>query len=101
MKLKITGNIVRMEEAQMDEYGRFDEEKEAIFIRAGLKGLQRHRTELHEILHAIWLEFDLPKHEEETCVRRLEAGLTAFVMDNPQYAMKLFGALTRFAATRD
>lgn len=97
MKLKIGGNVLRIVEAEMDEYGRFDEERQKIFIRSGLEGLQRHRTELHEILHAIWNEYDLPTENEESCVRRLEAGIAAFVMDNPKYAKGLVTALSSAA----
>lgn len=93
MKVKVAASILELVEAEMDEYGRYDEEKEKIFVRAGLEGLQRSRTELHEILHAIWNEYDLPPDQEESCVKRLESGLVAFILDNPDYAKKLVGAM--------
>ena len=101
MKLKIGGAIIAVEEAEMDEYGRFDHEKEKIFLRSGLQGLQRHRTLLHEIIHVVWSEYDLPTDPvEETCVRRLESGLSAFIMDNPDVAKALVSGISKLRRER-
>lgn len=87
MKIKVGGMVLRMVTSEMDEFGRFDEEKNAIFIRAGMEPAMVYRTLLHEVLHAIWAEYDLPKEPiEETSVRRLESGLSGFFMDNPKLA---------------
>ena len=83
MKVKVAGSILEMVEAQMDEYGRFSSEDQKIYLRAGMKGQNRPRTELHEVLHAIWHEYDLPRDHEESSVLRLETAVTAFFADNP------------------
>lgn len=93
MKVKVAASVLELVEAEMDEYGRYDEEKEKIFIRSGLEGLQRVRTEFHEILHAIWNEYDLPPEQEESCVKRLESGIVSFVLDNPEYAKKMIASM--------
>jgi hypothetical protein len=95
MKIKVAGSILELVEAQMDEYGRFSSEDMKIYLRSGMKGAHRPRTELHEILHAIWHEFDLPRDQEESCVLRLESGLTAFIVDNPEYARGLISRLIK------
>jgi hypothetical protein len=95
MKLKVAGNIIEMVDAVMDEYGRFSSEDQKIYIRANMKGLHRPRTELHEILHAIWHEYDLPREQEESAVLRLETALTAFFADNPDYSRGLVSRLIR------
>lgn len=87
--------ILKVLEADMEEYGRFEAEKEIIFLRKGLSPYVRSRTELHEILHAIWDEYDLPRDHEETCVRRLESGLVAFFIDNPEYGRRLISTLIK------
>jgi hypothetical protein len=95
MKVKVGGSILEMVEAQMDEYGRFSSEDQKIYLRANMKGLHRPRTELHEILHAIWHEYDLPREQEETAVLRLESGITGFIADNPDYARGLVSRLIK------
>lgn len=101
MKLKIGGMVLTVQEAEMEEYGRFDHEKEKIFLRAGMDGLARDRTLLHEIIHVIWSEYDMPVDPvEESCVKRLESGLTSFIMDNPKEAMKLVERIAKLRRER-
>ena len=100
-KLKIGGGVVEVVEAVMDEYGRYESDKETIYIRTGLKGLTKARTQLHEVIHAIWHEYDMPTENEETCVRRLESGLASFFMDNPTYGKKLVAELVKGATSRN
>jgi hypothetical protein len=97
-KVRIGPAILDIVEADIEEYGRFEAEKETIFVRKGLTPYVRSRTELHEILHAIWDEYDLPREYEETCVRRLESGLVAFFLDNPEYGRRLVSTLIRSKA---
>jgi hypothetical protein len=87
--IKVAGTVYEITPAEMDEYGRCDYEQERILIRHSLTGMVRAKTELHEIIHAIWDEYDLPKEQEESCVRRLESGMTSFIVDNPDYARDL------------
>jgi hypothetical protein len=94
-KVRIGPAILDIVEADIEEYGRFESEKEVIFVRRGLSPYVRSRTELHEVLHAIWDEYDLPRDYEETCVRRLESGLVAFFLDNPEYGRKLIDTLLK------
>lgn len=93
--IRVGPAILDVVESEMDEFGRFDEEKEKIFVRRGLSSYVRARTVLHEVLHAIWLEYDLPKEGEESCVRRLESGLVAFILDNPEFSKKLFTEIAK------
>lgn len=94
-KLKIGGGVVEVIEAVMDEYGRYEADKEVIYIRTGLKGLTKARTQLHEVIHAIWHEYDMPTENEETCVRRLESGLAAFISNNPEFAKKIVSEIVK------
>jgi hypothetical protein len=98
-KVRVGPAVLDIVEVEMDEYGRYDPAKEAILVRSGLSTYVRSRTELHEILHAIWDEYDLPREFEETCVRRLESGLVAFFMDNPTYGKKLVSELVKGTAS--
>lgn len=101
MEVKIGGMLLDLVQSEMDEFGRFDEEKQKIFVRAGLDKNLAARTILHEVIHAIWAEYDLPKEPiEETCVRRLESGLSAFIMDNPALVKKLVADIGARRATR-
>lgn len=101
MEVKIGGMVLDVVTSEMDEFGRFDEEKQKIFVRHGLDKNLTARTLLHEIIHAIWCEYDLPKEPiEETCVRRLESGLASFIMDNPVLAKKLVTDISSRRATR-
>jgi hypothetical protein len=93
--IRVGPAILEIVESEMDEFGRFDEDKEKIFVRRGLTPYVRARTVLHEVLHAIWLEYDLPKEGEESCVRRLESGIVAFVLDNPEYTKKIISELIK------
>lgn len=93
--VRIGPAILEIIEADIDEYGRFEAEKESILVRRGMSDYVRSRTELHEILHAIWDEYDLPRDYEETCVRRLESGLVAFFLDNPEYGRRLVDTLIK------
>jgi hypothetical protein len=95
VKIRVGPAVLDIVEADIEEYGRFEAEKEAIYVRRGLNEFVRSRTELHEILHAIWDEYDLPRDYEETCVRRLESGLVAFFIDNPEYGKKLISTLIK------
>ena len=88
-RVRVGPAILDIVESEMEEFGRFDEEKETIFLRRGLSSYVQARTVLHEVIHAIWLEYDLPKDNEESCVRRLESGLVAFILDNPEFFKKL------------
>lgn len=94
-KVRVGPAVLDVVELEIDEFGRFEEDGERIVVRKGLNPYVRSRTELHEILHAIWLEYDLPKDHEESCVRRLESGLVAFVLDNPEYTQKLITTLIK------
>ena len=101
MEVKVGGMILEVVSSEMDEFGRFDEEKGKIFVRNGLTANMTARTLLHEIIHAIWCEYDLPKEPiEETCVRRLESGLASFIMDNPALAKQLVRDISSRRATR-
>lgn len=42
-------------------------------------------TMVHEVLHAIWHERDLPEDDEERIVRALAHGLTALLKDHPEF----------------
>jgi hypothetical protein len=95
VRVRIGPAVLDIVEADIEEYGRFEAEKETILVRKGMSDYVRSRTELHEILHAIWEEYDLPRDHEETCVRRLESGLVAFFIDNPEYGKKLISTLIK------
>jgi len=94
-RVRVGPAILDIVESEMEEFGRFDEEKETIFLRKGLSSYIQARTVLHEVIHAIWLEYDLPKENEESCVRRLESGIVAFVLDNPEFSKKLITELVK------
>jgi len=48
-------------------------------------------TVLHEILHGLWREYDLPDEDEEHCVITLANGLQALMQDNPKLFTMLEG----------
>jgi hypothetical protein len=48
---------------------------------------------IHEIMHALWAFYELPRKNEETSVYRLANGLSALIKDNPElmdYIMKAY-----------
>lgn len=43
-------------------------------------------TVLHEALHAIWDEYELPPQHEEQCVSAVENGIRSLFRNNPEFA---------------
>lgn len=84
-KIKICSSVYEVSESELEEFGRCEIDNSRILIRKGLVPNQRGKTALHEVLHAIWYEFSIPEAEEEVIIRKLEAGLGAFMIDNPEF----------------
>lgn len=68
-----------------DEWGCCDKDKRIISIRWHRDPVANVDTLIHEILHALWYEYQMCEdgEEEETCVGKLASGLTKVMKRNP------------------
>lgn len=74
-----------------DLLGTCDTDNFTIYVRQNNIEAMRD-TLLHEILHALWFVFCVPKKaKEEQTVRQLTAGLSALFDQNPDLYPYLFG----------
>ena len=68
-----------------DDWGLCDKDKRIISIRCHRDPVANVDTLIHEILHAIWYEYQMCEEgeEEEICVGKLASGLTKVMARNP------------------
>ncbi len=66
-----------------------------IRIETGMDTEQQANTLFHELLHACWLQSDLPDDVEEHTVTVLANQLTQVFQDNPQVTKYLRNALAK------
>ena len=68
-----------------DSYGQCDKQRGIIYICTHLDAIVVADTFLHEILHAVWHEYNLQDDDrEERIVHTLATGLTQVMHDNPE-----------------
>jgi Zn-dependent peptidase ImmA (M78 family) len=68
-----------------DSYGQCDKQRGIIYICTHLDPIVVADTFLHEILHAIWNEYNLAESDqEERIVHTLATGLIQVFFDNPE-----------------
>ena len=68
-----------------DSYGQCDKQRGVIYICTHLDPIVVADTFLHEIMHAIWHEYNLQdSDQEERIVHTLSTGLVQVMLDNPQ-----------------
>jgi len=68
-----------------DSYGQCDKQRGIIYICTHLDPIVVADTFLHEIMHAIWHEYNLQdSDQEERIVHTLSTGLVQVMHDNPQ-----------------
>ncbi len=68
-----------------DDWGLCDKDKRIISIRWNRDPVANVDTLIHEILHAIWYEYQMCEEgeEEEICVGKLASGLAKVMKRNP------------------
>jgi hypothetical protein len=79
-----------VEGAAQDVDGRYVATQQAIDIRVDLTEEAANETLLHEALHALWDQLDLPKADEETIIARLSPQLLALFRHNPALGRLFF-----------
>ncbi len=84
-----------LSECNIRDYGECNHEEATITIRKDLPPKLKYKTILHEIFHTIWEEYALPTTNEESMVKRLENGFTAFCMNNPKLAKRIISELIK------
>ena len=68
-----------------DSYGQCDKQRGIIYICTHLDAIVVADTFLHEIMHAVWHEYNLQDDDrEERIVHTLATGLTQVMHDNPE-----------------
>ncbi len=79
--------------------GCFSHSRNEISVIFDVPGKARAVTLLHEIMHALWAEYDLAEREhEERAVTTLSSGLAAVMRDNPKVFDWINGELIAEAA---
>ena len=68
-----------------EQWGECDTNRGEIYVCTEVEPLQKLDILLHELLHAVWSEYNLSeKPDEETAVNILSTGLTQVLYDNPE-----------------
>lgn len=76
-----------------EEYGHCDHANLSIaVVKASLPNSQVINTVVHELLHAVWNDYDLPREHEEHIVTCMANGLCQVFRDNKEL-LKLLGKL--------
>lgn len=73
-------------EARHDIYGYCNGDTKEIFVKKGLSQVERGKTMIHELLHA--LEFEYGLHIEHSLIYKLEEPIYNLVKDNWVYFLK-------------
>ena len=88
--VKLGGHTIEVQETETEDwYGRYHRAGLLIEIRKDQSPSQKAASLLHELLHAIWGESDLPKkfneNGEEEVVTVFEGGLYDLIRNNPKF----------------
>jgi hypothetical protein len=80
----LSAEQLKLDSSLSNACGACHKEEKWLYFDSSNKTENTLDTVLHELLHGIWKEFNIPKDKEEKCVTMLAKGLSSVLEENPK-----------------